>query len=131
MKKRVSESDWTTNATIFVLILALICLFFFVRHNRLISKCSRMIIGTVQKISIVENSSIKDITLSATYLGENVTIHGDISENQISKVGKRYFIKIACENPQISDVNWKTIVPDTLKNMPTNGWGKIPYGLDK
>ncbi len=43
---------------------------------------------------------------------------------------KKYFVKISCTNPDISELCWEVVVPDTLQYIPPNGWDKIPYGLD-
>ncbi len=43
---------------------------------------------------------------------------------------KRYFVRFSCTHPDISELCWEVVVPDTLQYIPTNGWDKIPYGLD-
>ena len=48
-----------------------------------------------------------------------------------SALSKRYWIQIYCEDFDVNKVLWKINVPDTLQNIPANGWDKIPYSLDK
>lgn len=43
---------------------------------------------------------------------------------------KKYFVKFSCEKPNISKLCWDIPVPDTLQFIPSNGWDKIPYGLN-
>ena len=53
----------------------------------------------------------------------------DIDRQKLSK--RRLFIVASCKNYKINRVDWDISIPDTLKNIPSNGWDTIPYGLDK
>ena len=46
------------------------------------------------------------------------------------EVGKRYFVKFSCKNPNYSELIDYNPVPDTLKYVPPEGWNKIPKGLE-
>lgn len=48
-----------------------------------------------------------------------------------SVMSKRYFVRVFCDDLQVNRIQWDIPVPDTLNYVPVNGWGKIPYGLDK
>lgn len=48
-----------------------------------------------------------------------------------SVMSKRYFVRVFCDDLQVNRVQWDIPVPDSLNNVPVNGWGNIPYELDK
>jgi hypothetical protein len=48
-----------------------------------------------------------------------------------SVMSKRYFVRVFCDDLQVNRVQWDIPVPDSLNYVPVNGWGKIPYELDK
>ena len=46
--------------------------------------------------------------------------------------GKYALIKISCTNPKIGEILWdKKVAAELVEKSPSDGWDKIPDGLDK
>jgi hypothetical protein len=49
-----------------------------------------------------------------------------IKNNVFCKAGDRVFIEYCSENPDLTSLVRDKIVPDSLINVPINGWEKLP-----
>ncbi|GGD82360.1 hypothetical protein GCM10011514_53010 [Emticicia aquatilis] len=97
-----------------------------------LSSCSRITIATITGRSGGMTTS-KTLTYSFKYKGhefsgsdgEGLKDYKSFMEFNINEK-KRYFVKFACDDLDVSKLIWNIPVPDTLKNIPLNGWDKIP-----
>ena len=126
---KIFKSEEQRNIIVFASVIVIICLSVYIIQNVLIQRCSRIVVGVVTKKSIIFDSSDTKLTLDFQY--NNQKFSAVAIDNEYAKIGDRCFLKIACEYPKHSETYWKVKVPDTLQNIPINGWGEIPYGLDK
>ena len=42
---------------------------------------------------------------------------------------RRFWVQVNCEDPKWHKLLWNLAVPDTLENIPVNGWKVLPHGL--
>ena len=125
------KSKEQLNIVVFLTIAIFICVILYVRQNIIIDKCAKIIIGSISKISFSNDSSIRDVFFEIRFNNNEYSIKRGNGEKYIPQVGERFFLKIACENPNMGEAYWNIKIPDTLQNIPVNGWDKVPYGLDK
>lgn len=109
---------------ILIFLIPIVLLLFFINKcsNQQLNKCYRITVGEVlDYASDIEGNSSSIIYFNfrkKTYRGYG---NGDI--------GKRYFLKVSCNDPENFRDYEEFFVPDTLQYIPENGWDEIPYGL--
>ena len=112
-----------------LLLIAIFLPFHYYFENK-INKCSRITVGTVigfEPSFEGGSSPVFRYSFSSTLFNN----YGGGDMTNINKLNSRYFLRISCEDPNISKVIEGILVPDTLNFIPENGWEKIPYKLDK
>jgi len=94
-----------------------------------ISTCHKITIATVIGGS-GSFSTRRGLTNSIQFSGSDGNIQDFSSFNDFQKYkNKKYFVKLSCDSPSISELIWDIEVPNTLKFIPIDGWPKIPYEL--
>ena len=93
--------------------------------------------GTIKRITISTCYKVVPATLIETYYkrtGRFGTIQFVYKDRIVTKdyesindldgyeIGKKYFVKISCNNDSLSTVDWETPVPDSLSHSPPYGW---------
>ena len=118
--------------TFLVLIIALLSKQWYNKNK--ISTCHKVTIATV-----IGGSGSFSTRRGLTYTYKYNSIQFSDSDGNIQDYSyfkdfkkyknKKYFVKLSCDNPSISELIWDIEVPDTLKFIPIDGWSKIPYEL--
>jgi hypothetical protein len=127
-------------AHIFSIILLGLCAVFYVRDRiRLNSKLGKCSLYTVAKVTRIKyRKSHAWIVYEYKFKGNAIEKDdpanpGSFDEwlnKDIQELAKRRFwVQMSCEDPNFHKLLWDVAVPDTLQNIPVNGWEKLPFGL--
>lgn len=119
IRKKITLNDLIIPGLVLVMIYILIK---DVIARYLISECNRVSVGTLVETYYKRTGRFGIVQLN--YKGRTITLdHESIGDpKSYYTVGKKYFVKISCEDDSVSRIDWKTPVPDSLSNSPTNGW---------
>lgn len=52
-----------------------------------------------------------------------------VSTDTKALANRRFWVQLSCNDPDFHKLLWDVAVPDTLQNIPVNGWEKLPTGL--
>ena len=121
-------SSNTKNTAIFFICVGCVFYYFFyyTPHKKL--ECShRYTIATISKFDFpADGGECAEILYYINNKGYN-SIIGLSSEDKLHyKIGTRFFIEYYPNDPNTSALVLDKIVPDTLLNVPANGWKSIP-----
>ena len=111
--------------TIFVLI-SLFCL------SEIYNQCNQLITHPKYTVGVItkfyySGYAVKSIKYKYQVNGIEY-LKGEFYQG--GELGKRYFVKFSSENPRYNEFLENNLVPDSLQFVPTEGWDKIPEGLD-
>jgi hypothetical protein len=73
----------------------------------------------------------KTIMYSYTVKDVKYTSTTDYNDNLKPEVGKYYLVRVSLEDSQFSEIFQDIPVPDSIKEVPSNGWKEPPEWADK
>lgn len=74
---RLFKSKEQRNLIVFLITLAIITLILYARTRYIMSQCTRVTIGTVERTTFVNDSAVKTVYFNIDYNGEKLTIEDD------------------------------------------------------
>jgi hypothetical protein len=81
---------------------------------------------TTNLISTPRNHAAIEYTFSVN--GKIYTSVGaDIKKYNIQYPNGRYFVKFPFKSPGANEIQWEHPVPDSIINVPKDGWKELPY----
>ncbi|WP_461102577.1 hypothetical protein [Spirosoma koreense] len=96
-----------------------------------LDECSKI---TVAEPIEVNGSFRRSFTLSYKYMYQGKLFRSSNSLGSIDLIrfgekhflSRRYYVKIQCDDPQLTRVLWEEPVPATIDNVPDEGWISLP-----
>lgn len=86
-----------------------------------INKCYKVAVATLKETYYKKTGQFA--TLQFSYKNKIITKdYQSITGSQRYFTGKKYYVKISCNNDSLSIVDWDTPVADSLSINPSNGW---------
>ncbi len=114
-----------------IIILSLIFITYIYRKSiyepKILNENHRFTIGQIIKIEFAaeggRHADFRYYVKEKHYIG---SIPLDGTKDIQPKVGQRYFVKYYLLDPTIADLILSDLVPDSLINIPSNGWEIMP-----
>ncbi|SIT84615.1 hypothetical protein [Pontibacter indicus] len=105
-----------------LLIISGYCVYVIFRQTYELKNNAKYTVGEIVEFSLsghlIQKIDYKFLVDGVEYIGR---------ENyQGGEKGKRYFVKFSSDNPDFSDFLQDMPVPDTIKDVPAEGWETIP-----
>ena len=88
----------------------------------------RYTIGEIQNIYPVRGYF--NVKFSYKINNKNFESVNNINKNENAKIGLMFFVKFSPDNPKNSKILLDYLVPNNIKEVPKNGWEKIPDDSD-
>ncbi|WP_338875253.1 hypothetical protein WBJ53_06475 [Spirosoma sp. SC4-14] len=86
-----------------------------------INKCYKVTVATLKETYYKKSG--KFATLQFSYKNKIITKdYQSITGSQRYYIGKKYYVKISCNDDSLSLIDWDTPVIDSLSINPPNGW---------
>ncbi len=126
MENKITAKEFRNILLFLVPILIFTLVYNWIIKQRLAS-CNRVNIGILTHYQV----SFEGNKLPVISHKLNGQIYSGIASIKHNKIGARYFLRYHCNNPSTFRIIENISVPDTLKYIPTNGWKKVPYELER
>jgi len=136
----MSSSTPKSNWILFFIVVGLFAIYYFQYYYRLqlkLDKCSVYTVAKVTEIKYRKRSPwfVYEFSLSGTRMARSepakrwVLKDIGVSTDVKALLKRRFWVQVSCEDSSWYKLNWDIEVPDTLQNIPINGWRKLPNGL--
>lgn len=122
MKKVLKEWTWPNlMALAFVVGMMIYITLSDLIHRHIISECFKVVVSTL--VDTQYKRTGKFGTIQFHYKNRMITsYHQPIYDPTGYHLGRKYFVKVSCQNDSIFKIDWETPVPNSLSTNPSDGW---------